>query len=262
MIGRTATSAGAARKAQHFSPNFNESEREQFLLDHAPKVRYIVSKIAARMPPLVDCEDLHHAGIVGLIDAYEKFDPGKGIKFDTYAEFRIRGAILDELRSLDWISRSARQKANQMEEVYTELEHKYGRPATDAEVMKRLGIGQKEYYDLLKTIKSVSIINLEDLGSRNDDALEQIYRTISDAKTVDVIEVLTLKEILYVVAEAIENIPEKEKLVISLYYNEGLNMKEIGEVLDITESRVSQIHTKAILRLRGRVKRLLDRDVD
>ena len=237
-----------------------DTDRDAFIMNHTPKVKYIVSRIAARLPASVDHEDLIHAGIVGLIHAFEKFDPSKGIKFDTYAEFRIRGAIFDELRTHDWVSRSVRQKSNKLEKTYSELEQEFGRPATDEEVTERLGIGLEEFYEMLKSIQGISLVNLEDVGHLTGTGAENLYHSVHERGLTDFVEILNLREILVAVAEAIDRLPEREKLVIALYYSEELNMKEIGEVLSITESRVSQIHTKAVLRLRSKLKNVLEAD--
>lgn len=234
------------------------TRRERLIMEYAPLVKYIANRVAMRLPPHIEVADLVNAGILGLIDAVEKFDPSKEVKFKTYAEIRIRGAILDELRSMDWIPRSVRKVINQMINAYHELEQQLGRPARDEEMAEQLGVQMDEFYRLLKQSAGVSLISL-DVAMDPDDKRRDILSCIVDPKSSNAFGVLGLNEVKDSVAHAIEDLPEKEKEVISLYYYDELTMKEIGEVLDLTESRVSQIHTKAILRLRVRINSLKTR---
>lgn len=229
-------------------------ERNRMVLDHLPLVKFIAARIAGRLPPHVELDDLINAGAIGLIDAVEKFDPSRKIKFKTYAEFRVKGAILDELRSLDWVPRSTRQKASRIERAFSELEQRHGRLATDSEVIEYLGVSPEEYDQMLVDARGVRLISLDEIHTENDDGSERnLLEFLTNPDYIDPAEVLNLEQVYAIVADSIDNLPEKEKLVITLYYHEELTMKEIGEVLDITESRVSQVHTKAILRLRGRL---------
>jgi RNA polymerase sigma factor for flagellar operon FliA len=234
------------------------TRRERLIMEYAPLVKYIANRVAMRLPPHIEVADLVNAGILGLIDAVEKFDPSKEVKFKTYAEIRIRGAILDELRAMDWIPRSVRKVINQMINAYHELEQQLGRPARDEEMAEQLGVQMDEFYRLLKQSAGVSLISL-DVAMDPDGKRRDILSCIVDPRTSNACGMLGLNEVKDSVARAIEDLPEKEKEVISLYYYDELTMKEIGEVLDLTESRVSQIHTKAILRLRVRINSMKSR---
>jgi len=234
-----------------------EESRSRLILDYAPHIRQIIYRISPRLPPSIDMEDLENSGILGLMDAIEKFDPSKGILFKTYAEYRVRGAILDELRALDWVSRSTRQKINRLSQVYADIEQELGRAATEEEVMEALGLDEEEFYSMLSQVSSVTLVSLEDLKDPVMLRNLTIYGESTSLDAREIIESIDFNTLRALVAEAIEGLPERERLVIVLYYSEDLNMKEIGEVMDITESRVSQIHTSAILRLRGRMRRRL-----
>jgi RNA polymerase sigma factor for flagellar operon FliA len=230
-------------------------EKEHLILEYASTIKYIAQRIAARLPPHISIEDLMNAGVIGLIDAIEKYDPTRDNTFKTYAEFRIRGAMLDELRSLDWVPRSVRQKESALERAYEELERRLGRSATDEEVAEKLDISLRDFYQWLNQVKGVSLLSLETLGLRATDGeainLLEILPSDNTKGPAFVLQTHRLKEM---VARAIDDLPYQEKIVISLYYYEELTMKEIGKVLEITESRVSQIHTKAILHLRTKLK--------
>lgn len=235
------------------------SIKDQLILKYAPMIKYIAQRIASRLPSHVEIDDLISSGMIGLMDALEKFNPDRDIQFKTYAEFRIKGAILDELRALDWVPRSVRQKINKLEDVYSNLEQKLKRAATDEEVAQYLGIGLDELYTILKKANGASLIGIESLGKDfSDEERVNLIESLSGSRKTDPSSLLRVKEIRDVTAKAIEELPEKERLVISLYYYEELTMKEIGKILDITESRVSQVHTRAVLRLRGKLKKLLN----
>ena len=228
-------------------------ERDRLIEKYAPMIKHLALRIAMRLPSHIELEDLINSGVIGLMDAIEKFDPEKGVRFETYAEFRIRGAILDELRAQDWVSRSVRQKANQLSRAYAELEQKLGRAATDEEVMAELGLEREAFYKLVDRVRSISLINWDEITGR-----EKLDGTTGEVpsdfwKGTDPFRDLNIRRVRQVLQNAIEVLPEKERIVVSLYYYADLNMKEIGEVLDITESRISQIHTKAVLRLRGKI---------
>lgn len=223
------------------------------ILQYAPTIKHLALRISMRLPSHIDVDDLINAGVIGLMDAIEKFDPDKGVRFETYAEFRIRGAILDELRAQDWVSRSVRQKANQLSRTYASLEQKLGRAATDEEVMESLGIDRDSFYKLLDRVRSISLINWEEITGREKVDGSTAETPADFRKSSDLFRDLNLRRLRQVLQNAIETMPEKERIVVSLYYYADLNMKEIGEVLAITESRISQIHTKAVLRLRGKL---------
>lgn len=235
----------------------NPKVRAKVIGEFSPLIKYIASRIAIRLPPHIDLNDLINAGVIGLIDAIEKFDATKQIKFKTYAEFRIRGAILDELRSMDWVPRSVRQKARKVEDAYTRLEYTLGRPASDAEVAREMNVDIDSFHKLLSETASVSLLSLDDLGENDADLskrnlLEYILQDEKDWPS----HKIRYAEVREIVARGIMGLPDKERMVVSLYYYDELTMKEIGHVLKFTESRVSQIHTKAILRLRSKMQKL------
>ncbi len=234
--------------------------KEQIVLEHTPLIRYIVNRIAVRLPSHIDLEDLHNTGVIGLMDAIEKYDPDKNCKFKTYAEFRIKGAILDQLRSLDWVPRSVRQKGRRLERAYGELEQRLGRSASEEEVADSLGVQIDKFHELLNQVRGVSLVNLEEIGGYSDGDRNGGYGDIIEDTTAEnPFASLKLQEMKRIVSDTIGLLPEKERLVISLYYFEDLNMKEIGGILGITESRVCQIHTKSVLRLRSKLKGILER---
>ncbi len=231
--------------------------KEQIILQHAPLIRYIVNRIAIRLPSHIDLDDLHNTGVIGLMDAIDKYNPDKNCKFKTYAEFRIKGAILDQLRSLDWVPRSIRQKSRRLEQAYTEVEQRLGRSATEQEVAGSLGIDLDEFHFLLNQVRGISMVNLDELRSSGGADQPMHGDIFEDVKAENPFTSLKSREMRQAVAECIGILPEKERLVISLYYYEDRNMKEIGGVLGITESRVCQIHTKAVARLRSKLRSLL-----
>ncbi|MBI2605029.1 MAG: FliA/WhiG family RNA polymerase sigma factor [Deltaproteobacteria bacterium] len=232
--------------------------REEIIRDYAPLIKYIAQKIAARLPANIELDDLISSGVIGLMDAIEKYDPSRDNKFKTYAEFRIRGAILDELRAQDWVPRSVREKAKMLERAYAKIEQDKGRPADDDEVCKQLNITREEYHALLAEVRSISLLSYDDLsGLTKGDKRGSIEFSESTRAPTPYAEVNSA-HVKKVVAEAIKDLPEKQRLVLSLYYYEDLNLKEIGKVLDVTESRVSQLHTQAILRLKAKLKNHFD----
>lgn len=230
--------------------------REKLILHYSPLVKYVAGRLASTLPQTVDTADLISYGMFGLIDAIEKFDLSREIKFETYAMSRIKGAIIDELRAVDWVPRSVRHKAKELERVYVALENKFKRVPTDEEVAEALGITIKELHETIKQLSHTSVLAIEELwsvGSEKDEKVS-LLDTLEDKSSKDPYEFLEKSEVKRVLAEAIENLPYREKTVIALYYHEGLTLREIGEILGVTESRVSQLHTKAVLRLRGRLK--------
>jgi RNA polymerase sigma factor FliA len=229
--------------------------KEQIVLEHTRLIQYIVSRIAVRLPSHVDLEDLHNTGVIGLMDAVEKYDPSKDCKFKTYAEFRIRGAILDQLRSLDWVPRSVRQKGRLLEQAYVEAEQALGRPASEEEIAARLGMNLGAFHQLVSQTRGVSMVALDDLRGANHDAEQPLPSgNLEDPSAQDPFDSLKSRELTSSLAAGISSLPEKERLVITLYYYEDLNLKEIGSILGITESRVCQIHSKAVTRLRARLR--------
>ena len=211
------------------------------------------------MPPHISLDDLMSCGIIGLIDAIDKFNPAKNVQFKTYAEFRIKGAMLDELRSLDWVPRSVRKKTTELERAYAEQEKKLGRPATDEEVATAMHLSTDKFHKLLDETKTISFMDIELLRRKAKiPADTSITDSLFNADTEDPFTQITLSQHRHLVAKAIAALPEKEKLTVSLYYYEELTMKEIGEVMGYTESRISQMHSKAMLRLRTKLNKELE----
>jgi RNA polymerase sigma factor for flagellar operon FliA len=256
----------AARKIKKYEPSASLrqskkdwAEREEFVTKYAPLIKTVAGRLAMKLPPHVDQDDLLSAGILGLLDAIEKFDPDKGVAFKSYAEFRIRGAMLDELRSMDWVPRSVRKNAKKLEEAYEKVEMRNMGPAKDEEVAEELGVDMESFHRLLEQTRGTTMISDDELGDvisyKQANSLWQIYQ---DDKLSDPIAALDLVELRDILAEAIQGLPENERLVVSLYYYEELTMKEIGTVMGYTESRISQLHTKATLRLRNKVRKYFE----
>lgn len=228
------------------------SARDDLILNYSPLVKYVAGRLASSLPQMVDTADLISYGIFGLIDAIEKYDPGRAIKFETYAIARIKGAIIDELRAMDWVPRSVRSRAREIEQAYVALENELKRVPTDNEVAERIGVSAKEYQDILAKLSYTSVVSFEELwvGGEREDS-QSAVATIADEAAEDPVAVFETAEVKEILAEAIDGLPERERTVVALYYYEGLTLKEIGQVLGVTESRVSQLHTKAVLRLRA-----------
>lgn len=239
--------------------NMSQTTRDRLIMEHAPLIKYIVNRIAQRLPSHVDLDDLMNTGVIGLMDAIEKYNPEKNCKFKTYAEFRIKGAILDQLRSLDWVPRSVRQKSRKLEAAYSQMEQKLGRSASDEEVAGELGVEIKKFHEMLNQVRGISVVNLDEVRNASDLEKKNLIDVLEDTTGEDPAGALNIDEMKRMVAESISQLPEKERLVISLYYYDELNMKEVGKILDITESRVCQIHTKSILRLRAKLKSLAEK---
>jgi len=249
------------RELKESNSEIPASLKEQIVLEHAPLIRYIVNRIAVRLPSHIDLDDLHNTGVIGLMDAIDKYDPDKNCKFKTYAEFRIKGAILDQLRSLDWVPRSVRQKSRRLERAYGEVEQRLGRSASEEEVADSLGLQLDKFHELMNQVRGISLVNLEELrGNGGDgDRTGTFADVVEDVHSENPFATLKLTETKHLIGDTIGALPEKERLVVSLYYYEDLNMKEIGQILGITESRVCQIHTKAVLRLRAKLKGIMER---
>lgn len=231
--------------------------RDELILEHLPQIKYIAQRISAKLPSHVELNDLVSAGILGLLDAIEKFDPTRGVKFKTYAELRIKGAILDSLRNLDWAPRSLRKKSKDLERVYRELEQRLGRPASDKEVCEAMEISLEEFYELVDQIKGLNLGSFQELASQEEDKnSEPLVKYVPDMPQMDPFFVFHKSEIQNILSTAIDTLPKKERLVVSLYYFDELTMKEIGKVLGVNESRVSQLHTKAMLRLRTKLRKV------
>ena len=228
--------------------------RDRLILTYAPLVKYVAGRLGSGLPAHVDDEDLVSYGLLGLMGAIERYDPDRDVKFETYALARIKGAIIDELRALDWVPRSVRSRAREIERAIGELESKLGRAPTDEEISGKLGIAVEELEESLTEISRTSIAALDELWtvSAGGDQIALID-TIEDEQGPNPQTSLDETEMREAIGEAIARLPEREKLVVTLYYYEELTLREIGEVLGVTESRVSQLHTKAILRLKARL---------
>ena len=228
--------------------------RERLILHYAPLVKYVASRVAVGLPASVDQADLVSYGMFGLIDALEKFEPGRGNKFETYAIPRIKGAIIDELRAMDWVPRSVRFKAREIDKAQNDLEAMLKRQPTEAELAERLGLTRRELHDVVTQISFVSVLALDEMVSVGTDRGEQVslLDTLAD-KSLDPTSGVEGQETRGLLAAAINSLSEREKIVVTLYYFEGLTLAEIGEILGVTESRVCQIHTKAVGGLRGQL---------
>lgn len=229
-----------------------DPERERLIREFAPVVKAMAHRLAFRLPAHLDAEDLISAGVIGLMDAMTKFDPTREAKFKTYAEFRIRGAMLDEIRSMDWIPRSVHQRIGLLQKTHAELLRKLGRPPTDEETAKALDMSVAELDDFLSRSQGAVLVSIEDLGIQESDG-SKIVRALIDTENPDPLANVVSENVRQVLARAIQQLPEKERLVLTLYYYEELTMKEIGATLKVTESRVCQIHSKAILTLKARL---------
>jgi RNA polymerase sigma factor for flagellar operon FliA len=230
----------------------NLEDREYLVTECLPLVKFIAHRISARLPAHVEVDDLIHSGILGLMDAIKKFEPGRNVKFKTYAEQRIKGAILDGLRDLDWVPRSLRRKKKDIENAYHILEQQFGRAATDEEVAAQLGIPLEELHKNLDDLKGVNLGTFVEAGE--DGEGEGLIGIVPDPDAEDPQLLLQTRELKAILKQAIDRLPTKERFVVQLYYFDELTMKEIGTLLNITESRVSQLHTKSMLRLRGKLK--------
>jgi len=230
------------------------SVREQLILHYSPLVKYVAGRVAVGLPQNVEQSDLVSYGIFGLIDAIEKFDPARGYKFETYAIARIKGAILDELRSIDWVPRSVRAKARALEQAYAKLEASLHRTPSDTELALELHLTDDQLQTTLSQISFVGLVALDEMLSVGGDRGESLTLgdTIADSGEGPP-AVYEVEEMRHILADAINRMPEREKIVLTLYYYEGLTLAEIGSVLGVTESRVCQIHTKAVLQLRSRI---------
>lgn len=238
-----------------FKTQADPHAREQLILNYSPLVKYVAGRISAGLPQSVDGGDLISYGIFGLIDAIEKFDIDRGIKFETYAIARIKGAILDELRAMDWVPRSVRARAREIERAYIALENKLRRVPSDDEVASEMGITSADLQTIYSKLSYASVVSFEELWSPGAGGEEgtSILSMIKDDSAADPVAIFENGEMKDILAGAIERLPDRERTVIGLYYYEGLTLKEIGEILGVTESRVSQLHTKAVIRLRARL---------
>lgn len=232
-----------------------KSAKDKILVEYAPIVKFVALRLAVNMPKSVELDDLIGAGVIGLIKAVEKFDTKHKVKFETFASHKIRGAILDELRALDWVPRSIRAKSKDVQNAYRTLEGNLGRSPYDDEVAVELGISTSEFDSLLQEVTPTTILSLEEAmpDKGGDNKQLTLLDTIGDPNGVDPLKELGFTETKEILKVAIQELPEKEKLVVALYHYEELTLKEIGQVLNISESRVSQIHSKSIIKLRAKL---------
>ncbi|MBN8550640.1 MAG: FliA/WhiG family RNA polymerase sigma factor [Deltaproteobacteria bacterium] len=232
----------------------DDYEKEELIKSYLPLVKKVVHRLSGRLPKDVDIREMLNSGIIGLVDALEKYDPRHETNFSTYAQFRIRGAILDSFRSQDWLPRSLRFKSHKIESAYHRIEQKLGRAATDEEVAADLGIHVDELQKLLGEVGSIVMLSFEELGFGHGEERFQADEFIA-SKGQDPLHKLLSGEKVGLIARALDRLPEKERLVISLYFYEELNLKEIGEILGVTESRASQIRSRALIRLKNYLKK-------
>jgi RNA polymerase sigma factor FliA len=241
---------------RRYKDDGDQRARERLVLAYAPLVKYVAGRMSSGLPAHVEEADLISYGLLGLISAIERFDPSRDIRFETFAITRVKGSIIDELRSLDWVPRSVRAKAREIERANAKLEHQLHRAPTDKEMAEALGVSTEEFQESLVRISNSSVVALDELWTVSDSSGDTVslLDTIQDPDAVDPSREMALTDMKDRLAEAIARLPEREKLVVALYYYENLTLREIGEVLGVTESRVSQLHTKAVLRLKSRLQ--------
>jgi RNA polymerase sigma factor FliA len=264
-VSRDAFTAGAVGAAQgdeelrmlwrRYKERGDAQARDRLILTFAPLVKYVAGRMRSALPSHVDEADLISYGLVGLISAVERFDTSRRVKFETYAVVRIKGAIIDELRALDWVPRSVRARARAIERKSVELESRLHRAPTDEELAGALGMELGEFHEALIQISNASIVALDEMWSVSPGGEPvSLMDTLGDARAGDPADLLDASDLRDTLADAIARLPERERIVVALYYYDNLSLKEIGEVLGVTESRVSQLHTKAVLRLKGRLQ--------
>lgn len=228
--------------------------REQLILEHIPLVRYLVGRMVAKIPPYLDPQDLMSSAMIGLINAADRFDPTRGVLFKTFAEQHIRGTILDELRSYDVLSRSMRDKYKRLEREMRGLENRLGRHPTSEEVAAKLQMSLEDYYELLDDVHVFTFISLDDSWDGDDGSQLCLADVLCEVEAKSPQQQVITMQLTEALGNAIDTLPEKERLAVTLYYNEDLNLKEIGEALGLTESRISQIISQAMVRLRSRLR--------
>jgi RNA polymerase sigma factor for flagellar operon FliA len=245
-------------EARTEAPRWKKPSKDEAYVRYAPLVKYVVDRIAANVPKYVERDDLLNAAALGLFDALEKYDAAKGTKFETYAVWRIRGAVLDELRSMDWASRSVRRKARQLESVCRELDQRLGRQATEQEIASEMEVSSNQFGRILDEVRGVVLLSLNQPASENEETgAGGLAELIEDTRVQNALESIEKDELKEVLLDVFNGLLEQEKLVLALYYYEEMTLKEIGETLGISESRASQIHTKAIGRVRRRLAKVL-----
>ena len=231
-------------------------EKNKIILEYTPFIRFIAKKISMKLPANIELEDLVSSGVIGLMDAVDKYDSSRDNKFKTYAEFRIRGSILDELRSQDWVPRSIRDKAKKLERAHLEVESELGRVPKEKEIADKLNLSMKEYFVLSNQVRSVNIVSIDESQTLSVNDKKSLFELLEKEKTP--FRDISNKSVKNIIHKAIEELPERQRIVLSLYYYEGFNLKKIGSILNVTESRVSQLHAKAVSRLKLKFNRMFN----
>jgi RNA polymerase sigma factor for flagellar operon FliA len=245
-----------------YKDNGSSSARDSLILNYSPLVKYVAGRVAVGLPANVEQADLISYGIFGLIDAIEKYELSRGIKFETYAISRIRGAIIDELRAIDWVPRSVRFKAREVEKAYVALENTLKRPPSDAEIAAEMGVTMDDLTNIYTQLSTVSLVALDEMMSVDSERGDKLslVETLEDTRALSPLESVESEEMKQILAQTINKLPEREKIVITLYYYEGLTLAQIGQVLGVTESRICQMHTKAVLAMRGKINEVTSGD--
>ncbi len=225
---------------------------EENLKNHMPLVRSVVDRMRASLPPTIDVDDLYSVGLLGLIQAVRRFDPTLGVTFASYASMRIRGAVLDELRRIDWMSRSLRVKAKKLTDVIAGIEQKEGRPATEAEVAAELGISSEEYSALLDELRPLSYVELDAVAGDEDES--NMHDVVPDEKQPTASDQAMKNELIKLIVDRLQQLPEMQRKILAMYYFENLRLAEIAKVFGVTESRICQIHTQAVLSLKTYIR--------
>jgi RNA polymerase sigma factor for flagellar operon FliA len=232
-----------------------EAHQEEVIKEFLPKIKCLAHRLSFKLPPELSTDDLISAGIIGLIEAMDRFDPDKNTKLKTYAEFRIRGAMIDEIRSMQWASRDVKRKISDVRKAYEDLEMQFHRYPEEDEVAKYLGLTLEDFYEILRSTNSANLIGLEDISASYSDGNMDFLECLSDPNAVDQLSSMVHKETREELGRAIDSLPEKERMVLTIYYYEELTMKEVGAILGLSESRVCQIHSQAILKLKKKCRK-------
>lgn len=235
----------------------SQASEEEVLKNHMPLVRSVVDRMRASLPVHLDVDDLYSVGLLGLIQAQRRFDPTHGVTFPAYAAMRVRGAVLDELRRIDWMSRSLRVKAKKLTDVIAAFEQKVGRPATEAEIADELGISSEEYAILLDEVRPLSYVELDALAGDDEDS--SLHDVIADENQPNARDIALKQELIKLVVERLQMLPDMQRKILAMYYFENLRLAEIAKVFGVTESRICQIHTQAVLGLKSYIRKAMER---
>ncbi len=246
------------KKYKEEPDSLTPEQKNQMIKEFAPLIKFVATKISMRLPSNIEIDDLISSGVIGLMDAIEKYDPSRDNKFKTYAEFRIRGSILDELRSQDWVPRSVRDKAKMLDRTVAALESELGRYPHEEEVAEKMKISMDDYYGLVNQVRPVSMLNIDESAAFSTVDKKTILNILDGKRFNNPFKLVNNKSVKNVIIQAINELPEKQRLVLSLYYYEDLNLKEIGKVLKVTESRVSQLHAQAVQKLRLKLSSMVE----